>query len=326
MYTVRAKSGRSMGSYATKAEAEARRAQLDRQSERLKAHRFGRGRTSRSPSEYRSRWVSEIHELLKRGGYAGDLQKHAERLVREGYGPEEIAHRIRNNNLSDALGIQMVKKGYFLGNPIHGPARKRLLKIHADVSRKLWAKSPQRTRVENAAYAATHKDYRLTRPSGEKCVLVNGPHGTTVVALRKMTAKELASYARGQGLAPGARSSSPIGPVTLEQAIEKVLEKHLGHAWKAGMFDRSDEPPRGSAAILVNIPGFSENYARLLRLGYRKSDIANEIYDYGFGMGMWHPLKRNADHVSVNWHKKVLQPKHNLATKIAADIVKLQGR
>ena len=51
MFTVRAKSGRAMGRYATKAQAEARTRQLARQAEALKGHRFGRGRrTSRSPT------------------------------------------------------------------------------------------------------------------------------------------------------------------------------------------------------------------------------------------------------------------------------------
>ena len=42
-YVVKAKTGRVMGRYATKAEAEARTRQLARQAEALKAHRFGKG-------------------------------------------------------------------------------------------------------------------------------------------------------------------------------------------------------------------------------------------------------------------------------------------
>src|SRR5580698_9712724 len=50
MFTVRAQTGRVMGRYATKAEAEARKAQLARQAEAIKGHRFGRGgRSARSP-------------------------------------------------------------------------------------------------------------------------------------------------------------------------------------------------------------------------------------------------------------------------------------
>jgi hypothetical protein len=75
-----------------------------------------RRRSSRSPRVPEG-WVEEIAGMLNKAGYAGDLRKHAERLVREGYGPEEIAHRIRTGQISNSLGIQMVKRGFFKMSP-----------------------------------------------------------------------------------------------------------------------------------------------------------------------------------------------------------------
>ena len=74
-FVVRGKSGKVVGTYATRGEAEAWIARL------------------------RAWWIEEIRNMLDKAGYAGDLQKHAERLVREGYGPEEIAHRIKTGQI-----------------------------------------------------------------------------------------------------------------------------------------------------------------------------------------------------------------------------------
>ena len=112
MFTVRGKSGKVVGQYTTKAEAERRIAQLKAGAARLRPFRFV-GRSSRSPHG----WVEEIQAMLDKAGYAGDLKKHAERLVREGYGPEEIAYRIRTGQIERGLGIQMVKKGTFRMSP-----------------------------------------------------------------------------------------------------------------------------------------------------------------------------------------------------------------
>ena len=94
-FVVRGKSGKVVGTYATRGEAEAWIARL------------------------RAWWIEEIRNMLDKAGYAGDLQKHAERLVREGYGPEEIAHRIKTGQIEHNLGIQMVKRGYFKMSPEH---------------------------------------------------------------------------------------------------------------------------------------------------------------------------------------------------------------
>jgi hypothetical protein len=97
MYVVKAKTGRVMGRYATKAEAEARTAQLARQAEALKAHRFGKGagrgrRAARSPSEPKTQRGAEsrVASLVKRAtaalrlgdpGGAWELEREAKYLA-----------------------------------------------------------------------------------------------------------------------------------------------------------------------------------------------------------------------------------------------------
>lgn len=98
MYAVRNSSGKVVARFKTMAEAE-------------KCVR----RTAKSPVP--EGWVDEIQAMLDKAGYAGDLRKHAERLVREGYGPEEIAYRIRTGQIERGLGIQMIKKGAFKMSP-----------------------------------------------------------------------------------------------------------------------------------------------------------------------------------------------------------------
>lgn len=73
-------------------------------------------RKRRDPS-YKERWADEIELMLEKAGYAGNLKAHAKRLVSEGYGPEEIAYRIKTDQISSQLGIQIAKKGYFSRDP-----------------------------------------------------------------------------------------------------------------------------------------------------------------------------------------------------------------
>lgn len=58
----------------------------------------------------------------------------------------------------------------------------------------------ERIALEKACYAATHPDYKLTRPNGDKCVMVLGPRGSMNVALHKMSTSQLKEYARKQGI------------------------------------------------------------------------------------------------------------------------------
>lgn len=53
------------------------------------------------------RWADEIEEMLRKAGYVattGTLHSHAMRIVKEGYGPMEIAHRIRTDQITNQLG------------------------------------------------------------------------------------------------------------------------------------------------------------------------------------------------------------------------------
>src|SRR5580698_9261653 len=98
MFTVRAQTGRVMGRYATKAEAEARKAQLARQAEAIKGHRFGRGgRSARSP-ERDSKELEVLLDLAKPVLYRKLTSGHVvydrayEALARDGYIHWHSAH------------------------------------------------------------------------------------------------------------------------------------------------------------------------------------------------------------------------------------------
>lgn len=52
--------------------------------------------------EYEERWVIEIAEMLEGAGYPNAVQR-ARRLVRAGYGPEEIAHRVRTDQIENLV-------------------------------------------------------------------------------------------------------------------------------------------------------------------------------------------------------------------------------
>ena len=134
MYAVRTKSGRVIGRYATRAEAE--RA----------------CRTAKSPA--RSPRRTEVEEAT---AYKAQLAHEASLMP-------GIRVRLRRGSMTGLEGVLTGRRegGFGVrfddgftgvvesrnreivhqGSPIRGPARTRLLKVHADVSRRLYAKSP----------------------------------------------------------------------------------------------------------------------------------------------------------------------------------------
>jgi hypothetical protein len=61
------------------------------------------GHAWRNPS-----WVAEMVKVLRSGGYdASEATVH--RLLDAGYGPEEIAYRVRTNQAESQLGVRKVR-------------------------------------------------------------------------------------------------------------------------------------------------------------------------------------------------------------------------
>lgn len=139
MYAVRTKSGRVVGRFATRAEAEA----CVRQ-------------TSKSPAGTRLRSNSKAYIELRRrafewliaprrpegaltGGGYGLSREQAEKLLATRYAQRVLA--IVGLTMDEKVA-RIADQSSWKHSPVRGPARTRLLKVHADVSRKLWAKSP----------------------------------------------------------------------------------------------------------------------------------------------------------------------------------------
>jgi hypothetical protein len=211
MYAVRNSSGKVVARFKTRAEAE-------------KCVR----RTAKSPVP--EGWVDEIQAMLDKAGYAGDLQKHAERLVREGYGPEEIAHRIKTGQIEHNLGIQMVKRGYFKMSPTRtagrtppvGPSTARRVLGDARYEERHrfrgWNIQPtvlQEPRLFPRVFPElTRADHaRLATSFGEKAVRVQAQH-------HKWVARGEGLYGRNGGMISGGFHDD--WPASVKETIRRL--------------------------------------------------------------------------------------------------------
>jgi hypothetical protein len=68
-------------------------------------HSALRRRYGRSGDGHRYAWITYMTETLKRGGYAA-TKADVRRLLAAGYGPEEIAYRVRTGQVESQLGIR----------------------------------------------------------------------------------------------------------------------------------------------------------------------------------------------------------------------------
>jgi hypothetical protein len=195
MYAVRNKQGRVVGRFATRAAAETC------------------ARTARSPNRQKKPFHVKVLEQIAKPPtnevlIASDLRvtlpsvqrvvqtliKHGDvkRIEVEGYPPHLALTK---------SGLQILRErvpGWYMhrqDSPIRGPARTRLLKLHADVSRKLWSGSPMRglknlpppgtrVRLTGAFLKSTGQQrggegasvWTVVGSSGDSFVLVNEPY------------------------------------------------------------------------------------------------------------------------------------------------------
>jgi hypothetical protein len=151
MFTVRTKAGRVVGRYATKAEAEAcvRQGRTERspggRSAAKVSYQFPNYETHAfRSSEDAAREYRQLAEHHRRNARAY-LKAAEERETRNGKSDKACA-TWRKRAVSELKIAQRAQNEALVlasqGSPVRGVERTRLLRVHADVSRKLWAKSP----------------------------------------------------------------------------------------------------------------------------------------------------------------------------------------